>query len=332
MIGSALDKALDLTVVPGYSRLGYRLRSRGWKSGLPRMEGRTVLVTGATSGLGLAAAGELSSLGARVLLLARSAERADLARAQIAAASGNDDIGIHLCDLSSIASARHAAETIAAEERRLDVLVNNAGAMVGERAFSLDGIELTFATNVLGPFLLTNLLTGLLAQSAPSRIINVSSGGMYTQRLDARDLPASRGRYDGATVYAQTKRAQVVLTELWAERLRGSGIVVHAMHPGWVRTPGLEASLPRFNRLTGAILRTPAEGADTIVWLASAREPGASTGGFWHDRRRRATHLLPWTHEDEDDREQLWNECVELSGLRDSELAAATRSRSKGAS
>ena len=182
------------------------------------------------------------------------------------------------------------------------------------RALSPDGIELTFATNVLGPFLLTNLLLPLLERSAPARIINVSSGGMYTQRIRVDDLQSARGEFDGATAYARAKRAQVILTELWARRLEGSGVVVHAMHPGWADTPGVETSLPRFYRLTRPLLRTPEQGADTIVWLGAADEPGRSTGRFWHDRRPRPTHLLPWTRETRQEREQLWARCAQLSG------------------
>ena len=115
-------------------------------------------------------------------------------------------------------------------------------------------------------------------------------------------------------MYARTKRAQVILTELWAKRLAGTGVVVHAMHPGWVDTPGVASSLPRFHRLTGPLLRSPEQGADTIVWLGAAAEPGESSGGFWHDRRRRPTHRVPWTRETPEDRERLWRECERLTG------------------
>ena len=116
-------------------------------------------------------------------------------------------------------------------------------------------------------------------------------------------------------MYARTKRAQVILTELWAKRLAGTGVVVHAMHPGWADTPGVASSLPRFHRLTGPLLRSPEQGADTIVWLGAAAEPGESSGGFWHDRRRRPTHRVPWTRETPEDRERLWRECERLTGL-----------------
>jgi len=273
-----------------------------------------VLVTGASSGLGLATAEGFARLGATVWLLARSSERGQTARARIAERTGNDDVHVGVCDLSELASVRRFAAHFADQESRLDVLVNNAGVLTPQRALSPDGIELTLATNVIGPFLLTNLLIGTLEKSVPARVINVSSGGMYTQKLRVDDLQNEHGRFDGPTVYARTKRAQVILTGLWAKRLAGTGVVVHAMHPGWADTPGVRSSLPRFYTATRPLLRTPAQGADTIVWLGAAAEPGHSTGRFWHDRRQRPTHLLPWTRETRGEREALWAQCVKLSG------------------
>jgi dehydrogenase/reductase SDR family protein 12 len=198
------------------------------------------------------------------------------------------------------------------------VLVNNAGVLPPERTLSDDGIELTFATNVVGPFLLTELLLPMLKDSAPARVINVSSGGMYSQKLRPGDLQMEHGDFDSTTAYARTKRAEVILTEELAKRLEGSGVVVHSMHPGWADTPGVRSSLPRFYGLMKPLLRTAEQGADTIVWLGAAAEPAQSSGGFWHDRRRRPTHLLPWTHESDEDRARLWAECVRLSRLEKS--------------
>ncbi len=132
--------------------------------------------------------------------------------------------------------------------------------------------------------------------------------------------------FDGPTAYARSKRAQVILTELWAERLKGTGVVVHAMHPGWADTPGLQSSLPRFYGVTKRLLRTPQEGADTIVWLGAAPEPARCSGGFWHDRRQRPSHRLPWTKGTPEDRDRLWAECERLSGWHDVQTTATSPS------
>jgi dehydrogenase/reductase SDR family member 12 len=308
-----LDAILDATVLPGYSRIGYRLRRRGWDdSELLPMTGRVALVTGGSSGLGLATAAGLARLGASVRILARAAGRAERAREQVVARTGNEDVSVVCCELARLAEVRRCAAELRARERRLDVLVHNAGVLPAKRTLSPDGIELTFAVNVLAPFLLTKLLLPLLRDSAPARIINVTSGGMYTQRLHVEDLQMERGEFDGRVAYARSKRAEVILTEMWAQRLAGTGVVVHAMHPGWADTPGLRASLPAFHRFTRRILRTPEEGADTIVWLAAAPAPARSSGGLWHDRRRRGTHRLPFTRESPEEREALWDACEHL--------------------
>jgi NAD(P)-dependent dehydrogenase (short-subunit alcohol dehydrogenase family) len=324
-MNAVLDTLLDRTVLPGYTTIGYRLRRPGWDE-LPRMDGQVVLVTGATSGIGRAAAEGFARLGAGVRILARDGARGEGARAEIVAATGNRGVRAVLCDLSDLGAVRAAAERLLTEEQRLDVLVNNAGFLPADRRESVDGIELAFATNVLGPFLLTNMLLPLLERSAHARIISVSSGGMYAERLDVDDLETSHRAFDGSRVYARTKRAQVVLTELWAERLQGTGVVAHAMHPGWADTPGVRTSLPTFRRVTGPLLRSPEQGADTILWLGAAAEPGRTSGCFWHDRRARPTHLLPWTRESADERARLWSSCTAMSGWEDPTETSATES------
>jgi NAD(P)-dependent dehydrogenase (short-subunit alcohol dehydrogenase family) len=315
VISSALDRILDWTVVPGYSRLGYALRQRSWNGlGAPGLEGWSVMVTGAGAGIGAAACEQLARGGATVHMVVRNRERGEDLRARLSEQTGSDRLHLHLCDISSLTSVREFAEGFVAGEGELHALVNNAGVMPGERTHTPEGFELAFATNVLGPFLLTALLLPALGRGAPSRVVNVSSGGMYTARLDADDVQLEQRDYDPAAFYAHTKRAEVVLTELWAEHLRGSGISVHAMHPGWVDTPGVAASLPRFRKLMRPLLRNAGQGADSIVWLAAAAEPGESSGRFWHDREVRPTHRLPRTRESDEERRRLWDECVRLSG------------------
>ena len=309
-----LDRVMDAAVLPGYTNVGYRVRRRAWDRGECRsMDGRTVLVTGATSGLGLATATGVARLGARALLLARDAERGEHARAEVVEHTGNDDVEVVRCDLSDLGDVRRLAARVLEDEPHLDVLVNNAGVLPAERRTTGDGLELTFATNVAAPFLLTKLLLPLLEASAPARVVNVTSGGMYTQRLHADDLQMEHGAFSGSTAYARSKRAEVILTELWAQRLAGTGVVVHAMHPGWADTPGVRTSLPAFYRLMRPLLRSAEEGADTIVWLASAEEPARSTGVLWHDRRPRPLHRVPWTRESDAERRALWDACERLT-------------------
>lgn len=305
-LGSALDTALDRSVIGGYTRFGYSLRHLAWSEReLPSLHGRTIAITGATSGIGRAAA-ELAALrGARLLLLVRDEARGEEAAREVAARTHNDDVTTLLCDLASLASVRECAHALSREAPRLDVLINNAGVLAPRWSPSADGYELAFATNLLGPFQLVQSLTPSL-EAAGGRVITVSSGGMYSQRLNVADLQSPPGDYDGVTAYARTKRAQVVLSELLAERLAPRGITAHAMHPGWVDTAGVQTSLPRFHRLLGPALRSPEQGADTIVWLAGAPIHTIGTGGFWHDRRSRPTHLLPRTRETTAQREQLW--------------------------
>jgi dehydrogenase/reductase SDR family protein 12 len=301
MSSRALDTLLDRTVIGGYGAPGLALRRRlpTWPEDSGRMDGKVVVVTGATAGLGLAAAEAFAALGARVHVVGRDPQRVERVVAGIPGAVGG------LCDVSNLTS---LDAFVRAWTGPLDVLVNNAGVMAAERSLTADGIELTFATNVLGPFFLIDRLRHQMGPG--SRIINVSSGGMYGQAL-GDDLQNEKA-YKGVTAYARTKRAEVVLTEQWAQRL--SHPVVHAMHPGWAATPGVKTSMATFSKLTKPILRTPQQGADTIVWLGGSQVPLATSGLFWHDRRPRPTHLLPRTRETAEQRDRLWDLCTALVG------------------
>ena len=307
-----IDTLLDRSIVLGYGKVGLELRRRlpGWPANPPRMDGSVVLVTGAASGIGLAACRGFARLGASVRPVARDEERAGEAASEILSAVPDADVRPLACDLSDLSDLRRLADWLLAGEERLDVLVHNAGVMPQDRTRSTHGHELMFATHVLAPFALNAWLAELLARSAPARIITVGSGGMYGQRLPAGDPESEQIAYSPSKLYARTKREQVVLSELWARRLAHRGVVVHAMHPGWVETPGLTRSLPGFRAATRLILRDPDKGADTIVWLGGAPQPLGSTGRFWHDRRPRPTHYLLGAGGDPPEaRQRLWNYC-----------------------
>ena len=307
-----IDTLFDRSIALGYGNVGLAVRRRlpGWPADPPRIDGAVVLVTGAASGLGLASAIGFARLGGTVYALARDEQRAAEAVARIAASAPGGDVRVASCDVSSLPAIRAFAEEFVAGEPRLDVLVNNAGTMPAERTRSPDGHELTFATHVLAPLALTTVLEGPLTRGAPSRVINVSSGGMYAQPLPARDWESERIEYSPKEFYARTKREEVALTALMAERLRERGVAVHAMHPGWVDTDGVRRWMPTFRAVTRPILRTPEEGAYTIVWLGAAPEPLTRTGLFWHDRRPRPTHYrLAASPDSEAERQELWRYC-----------------------
>jgi dehydrogenase/reductase SDR family protein 12 len=292
--GRLLDGALDRSVVLGYGNLGLAVRRRlpGWPAEPPRMDGRVVLVTGAAGGLGAAAAVGFARLGARVHVHGRSPERASDGARTVADAVPDADIVPEACDLADPAAVRRFAAELAGRLPRLDVIVHNAGVMPAQRTHTDGGHELMFATHVLALHALAGGLADRLGRTPPGRILTVSSGGMYGQSLPAADDPESeRVDYRPAAHYARTKRQQVVLTELWAERLSGAGVVVHAMHPGWADTAGVRDSMPGFHTVTRPILRTAAEGADTIVWLGAAPAAVACSGRFWQDRRPRPTRF-----------------------------------------
>ena len=309
-----VDTLLDRSIALGYGRVGLVARRRlpGWPADPPRMDGAVVLVTGAAAGLGLACAQEFARLGARVHALARTEERAGEAVERIIAVVPGADARPASCDVSDLRALRVFAEELAEHEPRLHVLVNNAGVMPEDRSHSPDGHELMFATHVLAPLALSALLATSLERGAPARVINVSSGGMYSQALPAGDWESEETAYSPKKLYARTKREEVVITELLAERLRGRGIVVHSTHPGWVDTEGVRRWMPVFRTVTRPIIRTPEEGADTIVWLGGAEEPLRRTGLFWHDRRPRPTHYrLGAGPDSQNDREALWRYCLD---------------------
>ncbi len=311
-----LDTVIDATIVLSYGNTGYKFRrALLWNNDdlAVDLTGKVCAITGANSGIGLAAARQLALRGATVYLLVRNVERGLIAQARLRAEANHARVHLVAIDLSSLAEVRACAEQIKTQTQRLDILINNAGDAFEQRSLSVDGVELTFATNALGAFVLTTELTPLLRSSPQARIINVSSGGMYLAKLDVNDLQYERRKYEQLIVYAQSKRALMMLTELWAEQLKTEGITANCMHPGWVDTPLLQTGLPAFRQSMHRLLRTSDEGADTIVWLAVAPQLAAVTGRFWFDRRERAAHKIFLTESSAEDYRRLWTECVRLS-------------------
>jgi NAD(P)-dependent dehydrogenase (short-subunit alcohol dehydrogenase family) len=324
-VRAGVDRALEASVVGSFTRIGPAVRSRlfRWESpATHRMDGKVSIVTGATSGLGRVTARELARLGSRVVLLVRDAERGHAVGREIAVTTGSDDVIVVTADMGDLDSVRRAADALG-DLPRIDVLVHNAGALSRTRQVSRQGIEQTVAAQLLGPFLLTNLL-GAQLKIVASRVIFVTSGGMYTEPLHVESLEMSPETYDGVTEYARVKRAQVSLVERWAPQLDHLAITMAAMHPGWADTPGVRTSLPSFRRVVGPLLRSPSEGADTIVWLASAPGAGIPSGSLWLDRRPRSPHRLSRTRRSDTvaERARLWAFCCERSGITGDELAA----------
>jgi NAD(P)-dependent dehydrogenase (short-subunit alcohol dehydrogenase family) len=318
-IRNLIDDLLEITVVGSFSRIGPAVRSRLFRWTMPpreAMAGRTVLVTGPTSGLGLETTRALAALGARVVLAGRSEVRLAGLRDDLVAAHGEDRFPMVVVDMASLASVRSAVARVLATESRLDVVIDNAGAIYPERTFSPEGIEASLATMVVGPFVLVAGLLPLLERTPGSRVIAVTSGGMYAQALDLSDLTGADKPYEGTRAYARAKRAQVALVREWARRSVGS-VSFAAMHPGWADSPGLADSLPGFHRVMGPLLRSPAQGADTIVWLAADPASAAADGALYLDRRARPFDRLRSTRLSAADRRRLWGMVVELAAVAD---------------
>lgn len=317
---TVIDALLEAPIVPSFTRIGYDIRRRlfGWSElGSYSCHGRVVAVTGATSGLGRATAEQLASDGATLIVVGRNPDKTAAVAAELREATGNPDVSVVVADMGDYDSVRRAAEQILGERDRLDVLIHNAGALTHERVDAPDGTEATVASQVVGPFLLTCLLLKRLEESAPARVITVSSGGMYSAELTIDGLQMDAAEYKGSSQYALAKRAQVTLNEMWAERIDQRSVVFHSMHPGWADTPGVAEALPTFRKIVGPLLRDVEAGADTMVWLAADEgEPLATTGGFWLDRRVRPIHRLRSTRRSDtpERREQLWNWVTERAG------------------
>jgi NAD(P)-dependent dehydrogenase (short-subunit alcohol dehydrogenase family) len=257
------------------------------KHPVPNLDGRTVVVTGANSGVGRATATALASAGARVVITARSRSRGEEALADIGRSSGSDQVELVVFDLADLASVREGAAELLDGDRPIHVLVNNAGLVLSERSETVDGFETTFAVNHLGPFLLTRLLTDRLVASAPARVVNVASTAHRSARrgLDFDDLQSSR-HYRGMQAYGRSKLANILFTDELARRLSGTGVTANSLHPGTVATgyarDGDASGFLAFGiKVIRPFILTPEQGARTSVYLASSPEVAEVTGRYF---------------------------------------------------
>jgi retinol dehydrogenase 14 len=279
------------------------------------MEGKVALITGGTSGIGRAAAAALAAMGAEVVVTGRSKERGEAAVGGIRETSGNERVSLMLADLAAQAEVRALAEGFRERHARLDVLVNNAGLIQSQRTQTPDGLELTLAVNHLAPFLLTNQLLDMLKESAPSRIVTVSSEARRGASINFEDLQSMR-RYRPFQVYGMTKLANILFTYELAERLEGTGVVANCLHPGAVNT-----NFGNNNRSLGTLIfrafkpfmRFPEGGADTIIYLASSPEVEEMTGRYLMDRKVVSSFEEP---HDETTQKRLWEVSEELTNLK----------------
>ena len=279
------------------------------------MNGKVVLITGGTSGIGKAAAKALAGMGAEVVVTGRNRQKGEGALQEIRSESGNNRVSLLLADLAAQSEVRRLAKEFRASHDRLDVLVNNAGLYKTRLTETPDGIEMTLSVNYLAPFLLTNLLLDLLKKSAPSRVINVSSEAERWGKIDLDDLQSER-RYRGFPVYGKSKLANIMFTYELAERLRGTGVTANCMHPGSVNT-----NMGKNERGVGILLfrafkpfmRSPKKGADTLVYLAASPDVQGRTGEYFIDREVATPSKEAY---DGTLREQLWEVSEELTNLK----------------
>jgi NAD(P)-dependent dehydrogenase (short-subunit alcohol dehydrogenase family) len=285
-----------------------------------------MIVTGASSGIGQAAAVQLAALGAEVWLVGRNAERLRAAGRQAEAAGGGGQIHTAEVDVVNADAVSAFVDRVSSTHDELHALIHNAGALFPTYGIAEDGAgsrtEQTLATHVIAPFRLSWLLAPLLLRARQSVIATVTSGGMYTQRFDPEHIEVGPEGYRGAITYGKAKRAQVVLSHEWARRWASGGMASYAVHPGWVDTPGLSVGLPSFAKL-GPLLRTPAQGADTVTWLAAdeprVASPRGPIDGLWHDRHLRGENYLPTTRRSPSqsvhDGRALWEFCANRTGV-----------------
>ena len=312
---SVWSKFLDRSIVFSFDKTGYKRHAKQFVASetSETLEGQRFLITGCNSGIGYACTRQLLERNASVVMVCRSRERGEQARAQLIEDSNNNQVELLFADIADLDQIEALADQVTGP---LHGLIHNAGNLVHEKEMATCGVEYITALHIVGPYLLTKRLDERLtrpSKNRSARIVFVSSGGMYTQKLDCDELFNPTGRYDGVRHYAHTKRAQVVLAQALHRTWSAVGRSIHAMHPGWVDTPAVRRAIPTFATLTSPILRSPDQGADTLAWLAGGPSDKIdSDSGFWFDRMRAPVHLKKSTRSDQDDGVRLINRLDEL--------------------
>jgi dehydrogenase/reductase SDR family protein 12 len=309
-----------------YGKKGYVNAMKHWKQDALSVDllGKHYIVTGANAGIGKSVCQTLAEKNASVHMLCRNKSKGETALKEIMEITGNTSLFLHICDVSLEQDVRSFAIKFKNAGYPLSGLVNNAGVMMNERTETIEKHEVTFATMAIGTHLLTSLLYDVLhdnnSAEIKGKVVNVSSAGMYPWRLNPDNLIGEKNsKYDGMMAYSASKRAQVVLTEIWAEKMESKGlnVLINSMHPGWTMTPGIQRSMKDFAESKASDLRSTEQGADTIVWMLVSPEIEELNGKFFFDRAVVRTHMpLAWTKESLEDRIKLWNICSDMYNVK----------------
>jgi len=277
------------------------------------MEGKICMVTGANSGIGKATVIGLAKLNAKVIMICRNQEIGEKVRKEIISQTGNKNIDLLLCDLSSQDQVRKLVDEFKNKYQKLDVLINNAGVMLKKRVLSVDGIEMNYAVHFLAPFLLTNLLLDVLKKSAPSRIINVASAAHKRAKIDFNDLQSENKKYRLFTVYGTSKLAEVLFTYELSRKLEGTGVTANAVHPGVVNS-NLGRDQSKFSQwFARKFFKSPEEGAQTSIYLASSPEVEGITGKYFVNKQPKESSEESYN---EDYAKKLWHAAEEMTKLK----------------
>ncbi|MDX1797232.1 MAG: SDR family oxidoreductase [Candidatus Lokiarchaeia archaeon] len=277
------------------------------------MEGKICLITGANSGIGKETALALAKMNATVVMLCRNKKRGEKAQKEIIEQSGNRNVDLILCDLSSLEDINNFVSEFKNKYEKLHVLINNAGVMLKNRTISLDGFEMNFAVHLLGPFLLTNLLLDILKKSAPSRIINVASAAHKRAKIDFEDLQSKNKKYRLFSAYGISKLAEILFTYELSRKLEGTKVTANAVHPGVVAT-NLGRDQSKFSQwVAKKFFKSPEEGAQTSIYLTSSSEVEGITGKYFINKEQRESSIESYNKENA---ERLWKICEEMTGLK----------------